>query len=79
MPQSGGSFLMSLTAAIRSGSGGPPVLGRFSLEQQIYKRLGQTWDQFKQRPYQEVQDYLLIIQLICREEEAQNRRRSRGR
>jgi len=32
-----------------------------------------------ERPWREVEDYVLYIQLICREEEAQRRRQNRGR
>lgn len=74
----GGRFLTSLANGIRTGNGGPPVLSEFALEYEIHKRLGQTWDQFVERPWKQVEDYLLIIQMICREEEAQNRRRNRG-
>ncbi len=67
--------------AIRNGTAGPPTLNKFALEQQLWERLGlhldprPLWD----RPQQEVDDYLLYIQLICREEDAQRRRQSHGR
>lgn len=72
------NFLTKLANGIRTGNGGPRVLSDFALEHEIYKRLGQTWDQFVERPWKQVEDYILIIQMICREEDAQNRRRNRG-
>lgn len=67
--------------AIRNGTAGPPSLSKFALEQQVWQRLGHHIDPrpLSQRPWREFEDYMLYIQLICREEEAQNRRQSRGR
>lgn len=34
----------------------------------MHSRLGQSWEEFRQRPAREVEEYLTIIQLINREE-----------
>jgi hypothetical protein len=65
------------TNAIRGGSGsGPPSLVKFSIEHQLWERLGQRLDPrpLYERPWREVEDYILYVQLICREEDAQRRR-----
>ena len=61
------------------GTEGPPSLSTFWLEQEIYKRLGENREAFLRRPAREVDDYVLYIQLIAREEQAQQRRQSNGR
>ena len=78
-PRSGVGFLMEATAAIRSGSGGPPSLGTFWLEQQLWQRLGLRRDDLRNRPWREVEDYLLYIDLSAREERAQQRRANNAR
>jgi hypothetical protein len=47
-------------------------LQKFRLEQQLHSRLGITLADLLSRPVQEVMDYLLFIELICREEHYQN-------
>ena len=59
-------------SAIRSGSPGPESLQKFRLEQQLYQRLGMRLDDLVKRPVQEVHDYILFLELICREENYQN-------
>lgn len=69
------------SAAIRMGTPGPPSLGTFLLERELWKQLGLRREDLVERPRREVEDYLLFIELICREErkaQAQNRRASRG-
>lgn len=67
--------------AIRNGTEGPPSLSKFALEQQFWQRCGIRLDPrpLLDRPVQEVEDYLVYVQMICREEDAQRRRQSRGR
>lgn len=60
-------------SAIRMGTPGPPSLGTFWLRQQFWKRLGLRLEDLDGLPWREVEDYILYIQLICREEEAKNR------
>lgn len=60
------------------GTPGPPSLGSFVLEQQLWQRLGRHVEDFHDRPWREFEDYLLYIQLIVREEQAQARRSSGG-
>lgn len=56
------------------GTEGPPSLATFSLEQQLWQRLGRHVEDFDARPWREFDDYLLYIQLIARQEQAQARR-----
>lgn len=58
-------------AAIRSGSPGPASLQKFRLEQQLHDRLGITLNDLLDRSVQEVHDYIMFIELICREENYQ--------
>jgi hypothetical protein len=51
------------------GTPGPPSLEKFKVEQQLWQRLGTNWAEFRQRPRKEVEEYLIYIQLICREEQ----------
>lgn len=60
------------------GTAGPPSLASFSLEQQLWQRLGLHARDLEDRPWREVEDYLLFIQLIVREEQAQARRSAGG-
>lgn len=52
------------------GTAGPPSLSTFLLEQQLWQRLGLRREDLAGRPAREVEDYLLFIQLISREEQA---------
>lgn len=61
------------------GTEGPPSLGTFWAEQQLWQRLGLRREDLERRPAREVEDYLLYIQLSAREEQAQQRRQSHGR
>jgi hypothetical protein len=61
------------------GTEGPPSLSTFWAEQQLWQRLGLRREDLERRPAREVEDYLLYIQLIAREEQAQQRRQSNGR
>jgi hypothetical protein len=61
------------------GTEGPPSLSTFWLEQQMWQRLGLRRQDLETRPWREVEDYLLYIQLITREEQAQQRRANSGR
>lgn len=36
---------------------------------QLHARLGTNWDEFRKRPRKEVEEYLIFIQLVCREEQ----------
>lgn len=45
------------------------MLEKFRFEQQLAARLNTNWDEFRKRPRKEVEEYLVIIQLICREEQ----------
>jgi hypothetical protein len=58
-------------SAIRSGSPGPASLQKFRLEHQLYQRLGMKLDDLLDRPVQEVHDYIMFIEMICREENYQ--------
>lgn len=58
------------------GSAGPPSLGRFSLEHQLWTRLGLRREDLARRPWREVEEYITYIELIVREEQAQARRGS---
>lgn len=54
-------------------------MSTFLLERELWKQLGLKREDLVDRPQREVEDYLLYIELICREEQAQNRRaNSRG-
>jgi hypothetical protein len=45
----------------------------------MWQRLGLRRQDLETRPWREVEDYLLYIQLITREEQAQQRRANSGR
>lgn len=55
-------------------SDAPPTLVTFWLRQQLWKRAGLKLEDLDSLPWREVEDYILYIQLICREEEAQQRK-----
>jgi hypothetical protein len=40
------------------------------MERAVYRELGQSWDEFCKRPAREVHEYLTIISLITREQNA---------
>ena len=65
---------MELSAAIRMGTPGPPVLGRFLLRRMFWKELGMREADVLALPAQEIDDYVLIFQMIQREEQNRNRR-----
>jgi hypothetical protein len=56
------------------GTSGPPVLQRFLLERELWQQLGLTREAIAARPHKELADYLLIIQMIQREEQARAKR-----
>lgn len=60
------------------GSGGPPSWGSFTLEIALWQRMGLHLADLESRPWREVEDYLVYLQLIDREEaEAQARAEAR--
>lgn len=62
-------FLARLSAAIRMGTEGPPVLDKFLTEREFWKELGLRSDvPAEDRPHRELAEYKLIISLIKREE-----------
>ena len=69
-------FLSKAQAAIRSGGSGPASLAFFLMEKEIFRQLGQTREEFLKRPWKEAEDYVLLIQLIAREEQAQQQRQA---
>jgi hypothetical protein len=65
-----------MSAAIRMGTEGPPVLQQYLTERILWQNFGLTKKQAKRRPHLELNEYMLIARLIQREETAQaNRRR----
>ena len=53
------------------GVPGPPELGQFLLESELWKRLGRRLEELEAtRSRREVDDILTIIQLVVREENA---------
>lgn len=54
------------------GTAAPEVLHDFLVEQEFWQRLGLTREALRHRPWREVDDYALIIQLIKREEHRRN-------
>lgn len=60
------------------GLTGPPSLNTFLLERELWKQLGLKREDVANRPAREIEDYLLFIQLIHREEQAQQRRANNG-
>lgn len=69
---------METSSAIRMGTPGPPSLNTFLIEREFWKNLGLTRDDLSKRSAQEIQDYLFFMQMIQREEQAQQRRNNRG-
>ena len=56
------------------GTEGPPVLQDFLMEQEFWRRFGATSQDLENWPHRKVTDYSLIITLIRREEDAQQRK-----
>lgn len=54
-----------------------PSLATFVLEAEMYKRLGLRREDLMNRPAQEIKDYMFFIELIQREEQAQQARANR--
>ena len=74
------SFPDRLSAAIRMGVEGPPILSQYLMEQEMWQRLGITRGiPLDDRPHRELADYLLIISLLQREEAAARRQKPGGR
>jgi hypothetical protein len=48
------------------------------MERELWKHLGLTREAILTRPAREIEDYLLYIQMIAREEQEQQRRQNRG-
>lgn len=71
--------MIAATNAIRSGTGGPPSLEKFALEKALWQHLGLHWDDLAGRPWREVEDYVLYLQLITREEQAAQQQGQAGR
>ncbi len=59
------------------GTPGPEVLHDFLVEREFWQQLGLTREALRDRPWREVEDYALIIQMIRREEAAQANRKPR--
>jgi hypothetical protein len=54
-------------------------MGTFLVERELWKQLGLRREDLIDRPQREVEDYLLYIELICREErKAQKARAAHG-
>jgi hypothetical protein len=70
-------FLTGLSAAIRMGTEGPPVLQQMLWEQEMWQRFGLTRETAGKRPHLELADYQKCIVMIRREEAAQASRRPR--
>ena len=56
------------------GARGPEILQKFLLERELWQQLGLTREAIASRPHKEIQDYLLIVQMIQREEQARAKR-----
>lgn len=65
-------------AAIRQGTEGPPSLGTYRLLKEFWQRLGMRRADIQELSAREFEDYLTIIELEIREENAA-RRRGNGR
>lgn len=68
---------METSAAIRMGTPGPPSLSRYLLRREFWKQLGMRESDVLALPAQELEDYVLFMQLINREEQERARRSSR--
>ena len=68
---------MEASAAIRMGTRhNIPSLATFILEVEMFKRLGLRREDLLNRPAQEIKDYMFFIELIQREEQAQQQRQN---
>lgn len=67
---------METSAAIRMGTQGPPSLNTFLLRRKFWQELGMRGDDILALSAQEIEDYVLFFQLIQREEQARQNRRS---
>jgi hypothetical protein len=56
------------------GTSGPPALQKFLLERELWQQLGLTREAIAARPHKELVDYLKIIEMIQREEQARAKR-----
>lgn len=56
------------------GTPGPDSLGTFSIEAELWKRLGLHLSDLEARPWREVEDYFTYLELIAREEQMAARR-----
>lgn len=56
------------------GSAGPPSLSTFLIRREFWQQLGMREADIMELPAQEVEDYILFIQLINREQQERNRR-----
>jgi hypothetical protein len=61
------------------GTAGPASLSTFWIRQQFWQRLGMTRADIEALPARELEDYLVYIQLITRQENEQQRRANSGR
>ena len=61
------------------GSSGPPSWSSFTLEVALWQRMGLHLADLECRPWREVEDYLLYLQLIDREDAAAQARAGAGR
>jgi hypothetical protein len=61
------------------GTPGPVSLSTFSIRQQFWQRLGMTRADIEATPARELEEYSVIIQLIVRQEQEQQRRANSGR
>lgn len=58
--------------AIRHGNPGPPVLQRFRLATELWRRLGMRLADLESLPWREADAIVTILELAVREEAAQN-------
>lgn len=61
------------------GTQGPESLSTFSLEAELWKRLGLHLADLEHRPWREVEDYFTYLELITREEQIAARRANGSR
>jgi hypothetical protein len=63
---------------VRHGQPGPPILGRVRLAIQLWQRLGLRLADLDAMPWPEADQIVTVIEVICREEDAQARRSMSG-
>lgn len=61
------------------GTPGPPSLQTFLLRQEFWQRIGMTLESLERLPEREIEEYALIIQLLQRQEQADQRKANSGR